>query len=88
MSAAEFAFWAQFYRRHGFQSDRLEWAVALGASAVCASNRVRVEPKNLIPNFTRRRLSGPEIVAGLSGIPGVKIERRPRGGREGERHGG
>lgn len=79
MSAAEFAFWGEFYRRHGFPADRLEAGTAIAGAAVCWSNGAKnVEPKDLIPTFTRRKLTSAEVVAGFAGLPGVKVTRREK----------
>lgn len=82
LSASEFAFWGEYHRRNGFPADRLEAGTAIAGAAVCLSNGAKgVTPADLIPQFTRRKLTSAEVVAGFSGLPGVKVRRK-------EKHGG
>lgn len=77
LSGAEFAFWGQFYRRYGFPVDRLEGTAALAGAYVCGSNGMKVEPRDLIPKWGRGR-SAKTLAAAFAGIPGAKVERKPR----------
>lgn len=78
LSAAEFAFWGQFYKRFGFQTDRLEGAAAMAGAYVCQSVNPgsKVQPKDIIPRFGRR--SAKSVVAAFAGIPGAKIRKREK----------
>lgn len=76
LSAAEFAFWADHYRRHGFPADRLEAGVAISGAAVCRSNGRKVDPPDLLPRFGGR--GAREVAAAFAGIPGAKVVRVPR----------
>lgn len=60
--------------------DRLEAGQAIAGAYVCQSANPgsKVEPKHLVPRFTRRRPSSAAVAAGFAGIPGAKVERREK----------
>jgi hypothetical protein len=70
MTAAEFATWKEYRHRHGFDVDRLEWALALGFSAL-----TRAAPVEFIPRFgkTAKRVDNQVKIAGLSSVAGAKV---------------
>lgn len=78
LSAAEFAFWGQFYRKFGFPADRLEGATALAGAYVCQSVNPgsKVQPKDIMPKYGRR--SAKSVVAAFAGIPGARIGKREK----------
>jgi hypothetical protein len=75
LPAAEFAFWAEFYRKYGFPVDRLEGVAAKGAAYVCGSNGMKVDPREIVPKWGRGK-SAKVLAAGFAGIPGARVERK------------
>lgn len=76
LSAAEWAFWGEFYRKHGFPTDRIEAGVAIAGAAFCRTQGSKVEPKDLLVRFGGR--SAKSVALAWAGIPGAKLERRPK----------
>lgn len=76
LSSAEWAFWGEFYRKYGFPTDRVEAGVAIAGAAVCQSNGAKTQPKDLVVRFGGR--SAKSAALAWAGIPGAKVERRPK----------
>jgi hypothetical protein len=76
LSAAEWAFWSEYHRKYGFPQDRVEGVVAKAGAYICRSNGAKVEPRDIIPRFGQR--SAKSLAAAFAGIPGAKVERRPK----------
>lgn len=79
MSAAEFFYWVDFRREHGFPTDRIVHAIALSGAAVArALGNRSIVPADLIPQFSEPRpVSNEVLIALLSGLPGAKVEYVP-----------
>lgn len=79
MLAAEFGLWASYRDKFGFDIDRLEWAVANGASAQCHAWGARLKAEEVIPKFGRRaRSSGRTIIVGMANLPGALVMFVPK----------
>lgn len=78
LTAAEFALWAAYYQRFGFDVDRLEWATANAGAAAGRAMGARVKPADLIPVFYQRKTGSTdgEIRAWFDWLA------RPNGGKE------
>jgi hypothetical protein len=84
MPAAEFVFWRDYYLRRGFPADRIEAAVAIAGAAVCQTWGGKVEPKDLIPQFGRKKLSNKVLAVRMAQLPGAKVRKIPRPDRKPE----
>jgi len=82
MSAAEFAFWQQYHRRHGFPADRSEAATGIAGAYLGNLWGGKREPAELKPQFGPRRTSMKVLAAQLSQLPGAKVRRIPRPDRK------
>lgn len=51
LSSAEFCLWGAYYRSHGFDADRSEWAAANAGAAVAGAWGGRIDPAALVPKF-------------------------------------
>lgn len=51
LSSAEFALWAAYYRHHGFDADRAEWATANAGAAVVGAWGGQIDPGAIVPKF-------------------------------------
>jgi hypothetical protein len=82
MSAAEFAFWNGFRRRHGFPDERIEAGVAIAGTAVCRSLGAKPKVSDLQVKFESAETGnvGERLRQYLSGLSSVRIRRIPKGG--------
>lgn len=79
MSAAEFAFWGDYYRRSGFASDRLQVTIARGLALVARAWGWRGEPEDLMPKFgAGASVNNKVLAARLGRLPGAKVRLIPR----------
>lgn len=62
LAAVEFALWLEFYRSHGFEVDRQEWASANAGAAAARAMGARVTPSDLVPRFGAVRGSDPASI--------------------------
>jgi hypothetical protein len=80
MSAAEFAFWFEYRKRHGFKVDRLEWVTAQSGAYVGHTMGGEAQPLDLIfSGQTAERRTDPRLLAAyLTSMPNVKVRTYAR----------
>lgn len=78
LSSWEIGVWGDYYARHGFAADRIEWAIAKAGAADLQSRGSRLTAADLIPRFQPADPSvrRARLRAFLDGIP----ERVSNGG--------
>lgn len=78
MTAAEFVLWQSFYRRTGFDADRIEWTTANAGAATARAFGSKVKPEDLVAAFGEAGSTSGEIMAffdGLAAKPGANGEQ-------------
>ena len=76
MPHAEFALWRAYYRRNGFDADRIECTTANAGAAVAQTWGSRVKASDLIPDF-QSTVKGRMKSAGvrLAAMPGANVRK-------------
>lgn len=77
MPAPEYALWREYYRRFGFETDRIVWAIASIGAALHSAWGGRTRPRDFVPKFWERPLTMEQIRIGFEALPGKtrKISR-------------
>lgn len=80
MSAAEFAFWAEYQKHHGFPTDRVVGAVVKAGAAACQVQGGKVTPHDLLPKFGGPRPDGHKLLLSyLTSLPRATVRKVKRG---------
>lgn len=79
MPLAEFMLWRAYYRRNGFDADRIECTTANAGAAITRTWGGRLKAADLIPDF-QSTAEGRMKAAGakLAGLPGASVRRLTR----------
>lgn len=78
MSLYEFSYWIAYRQHYGFKIDRLEWATANGASAMCHAWGAKVAAEKIVPHFGPRGNSIRQLIYSLASLSGATVSFVPK----------